>query len=37
LAVLDALRALRADETTPLEALAALARWQAALREGESS
>jgi DNA mismatch repair protein MutS len=34
-AVLDALRSLRADETTPLEALAALARWQAALREGE--
>jgi DNA mismatch repair protein MutS len=36
-AVLDALRALRADETTPIEALAALARWQAALREGDPS
>jgi DNA mismatch repair protein MutS len=36
-AVLDALRALRADETTPLDALAALARWQAALREEEPS
>jgi DNA mismatch repair protein MutS len=36
-AVLDALRALRADETTPLEALAALARWQAALRDEEPS
>jgi DNA mismatch repair protein MutS len=35
-AVLDALRALRTEETTPLEALAALARWQAALREEES-
>jgi DNA mismatch repair protein MutS len=34
---LDALRALRADETTPLEALAAIARWQAALREEEPS
>ncbi len=34
--VLDALRALRAEETTPLEALAAIARWQAALREDES-
>ena len=36
LAVLDALRALRAEETTPLEALAAIARWQAALREEKS-
>ena len=35
--MLDALRALRTDETTPLEALAALARWQAALREEEPS
>ncbi|HVH20127.1 MAG TPA: DNA mismatch repair protein MutS, partial [Myxococcota bacterium] len=35
LKVLDALRALRAEETTPLEALAALARWQAALRGDE--
>jgi DNA mismatch repair protein MutS len=34
-AVLDALRALRADETTPLEALAAIARWQAALDDGK--
>ena len=36
-AVLDALRALRTEETTPLEALAALARWQAALRDEEPS
>jgi DNA mismatch repair protein MutS len=34
-AVLDALRALRTEATTPLEALAALARWQAALRDEE--
>ena len=36
-AVLEALRALRTEETTPLEALAALARWQAALRDEEPS
>jgi DNA mismatch repair protein MutS len=36
-AVLDALRALRTEETTPLEALAALARWQAALNDEEPS
>ncbi len=36
-AVLDALRALRTEETTPLEALAALARWQSALREEDPS
>jgi DNA mismatch repair protein MutS len=35
--VLDSLRALRAEETTPLEALAAIARWQAALREEDPS
>jgi DNA mismatch repair protein MutS len=34
--VLDALRALRAEETTPLEALAAIARWQATLSEEKS-
>jgi len=36
-AVLDALRELRVDETTPLDALAWLARWQASLREEEPS
>jgi DNA mismatch repair protein MutS len=36
-AVLDALRELRVEQTTPLDALAAVARWQAALREEEPS
>jgi DNA mismatch repair protein MutS len=36
-AVLDALRALRTEETTPLEALAAIARWQVALQDEDPS
>ena len=35
--VLADLRELKVDETTPLDALAALARWQKALREEEES